>query len=191
MSATIYLVRHGRTALNAQGRLRGLADPPLDPTGEQQARAVAAVLSALPVYAVACSPLQRARRTAELIAEAVGTVVSVDDRLNDRDYGPWTSHVRTDVEREWGSVDDAPGVQPVEEVRKRAMKALDGWADIAEQNPPQVVVLITHDAVIRPVLQRIDAAVGIVKAAEGSYQVLRRTGGRWSVVALDEDPARH
>ncbi len=70
MTATVYLVRHGRTALNAQGRLRGLADPPLDSTGEQQALAAAGVLRALPVHAVVCSPLQRARRTAVLIAEA-------------------------------------------------------------------------------------------------------------------------
>lgn len=45
MAQHVYLVRHGETALNADGRLRGLADPELNETGEAQARAVALALA--------------------------------------------------------------------------------------------------------------------------------------------------
>lgn len=38
----VYLARHGQTALNSSGVLRGLADPPLDETGQEQARQLAA-----------------------------------------------------------------------------------------------------------------------------------------------------
>lgn len=112
----------------------------------------------------------------------------VDDRLTDRDYGQWAGDVRTDVEGRWGSVDDAPGVQPVNEILTRATSALNSWADVVDPIAPEVIVLVTHDAVIRPVLHGIDATIGVVRAAEGSYQVLRRADGRWSIVELDHDP---
>ncbi|SIK58859.1 fructose-2,6-bisphosphatase [Mycobacteroides abscessus subsp. abscessus] len=187
----VYLVRHGRTALNAQGRLRGLADPPLDPIGEQQATALARALGAVPsVHAVVSSPLRRARRTAMVIAETVGVPVSVDERLTDRDYGPWTGQRRSDVEGEWGCVDAAPGVQSSREVRERALRALNNWADVIERETSGAIVVVSHDAVIRPVLNGIASDVGPVAAVEGTYQVLKRTGGRWSITALDQDPAR-
>lgn len=185
----VYLVRHGRTALNAQGRLRGLADPPLDRIGEQQASAAATVLSVLSVHVVVSSPLRRAQRTAAVIAEIAGAPLAVDARLTDRDYGQWTGHRRSDVEREWGTVDAAPGVQPSPEVREQAMRALNDWADVVDQQPEQALVVVSHDAVIRPVLAHIDPDIRRVAAGEGTYQVLTRTDGQWSITALDQQPA--
>ncbi|WP_158166605.1 histidine phosphatase family protein [Mycolicibacterium smegmatis] len=186
-----YLVRHGRTALNAQGRLRGLADPPLDRIGEQQSSAAAAVLSVLPVHVVVSSPLRRAQHTAAVIAQIAGVPLAVDARLTDRDYGQWTGHRRSDVEREWGTVDAAPGVQPSTEVRERAMGALNEWADVVDHHPGRALVVVSHDAVIRPVLAHIDPDVGPVAAGEGTYQVLKRTNGQWSITALDQQPTTH
>lgn len=58
---------------------------------------------------IVCSPLQRAVGTAHAIAAACGTQMNIDFRLNDRDYGPMNGRVVADVEREYGSVDAAPG----------------------------------------------------------------------------------
>lgn len=57
--ARVLLVRHGRTALNAEGRLRGLADPELDDIGRQRAGATAAAppCPALPCPALPCQIL--------------------------------------------------------------------------------------------------------------------------------------
>lgn len=66
------LIRHGRTALNAEGRLRGLADPELDDTGLAEAQATAAALAPAGLSLVLSSPLRRATRTAEIIAQAAG-----------------------------------------------------------------------------------------------------------------------
>ncbi|MBE5477951.1 hypothetical protein E3G68_005305 [Mycobacteroides abscessus] len=125
-----------------------------------------------------------------VIAETVGVPVSVDERLTDRDYGPWTGQRRSDVEGEWGCVDAAPGVQSSREVRERALRALNNWADVIERETSGAIVVVSHDAVIRPVLNGIASDVGPVAAVEGTYQVLTRTGGRWSITALDQDPAR-
>ena len=59
----LWLVRHGETLWNREGRLLGWTDLPLTPEGEARARALKGLLPLLPAYS---SDLLRARRTAEL-----------------------------------------------------------------------------------------------------------------------------
>lgn len=79
----LYLVRHGRTAANAQGLLQGRLDPPLDDVGHRQAAAIAAMIGE--VDEVICSPLVRARETAAYF-DAEPTV---DDRWVEIAYGEY------------------------------------------------------------------------------------------------------
>lgn len=65
-SATLYLVRHGQTTGNGQ-RYVGWEDLPLDTVGQAQAEAAAALLRDVPLQALYCSPLQRARATAQAL----------------------------------------------------------------------------------------------------------------------------
>ncbi|GAB3033873.1 hypothetical protein GCM10027052_09180 [Parafrigoribacterium mesophilum] len=186
----LYLIRHGQTTLNAEGRLRGLADPPLDETGLAEARNLAAVLAGKRPSMVLSSPLQRAVRTAELIAEAAGAPCSADGRFNDRDYGPRTGEVKADVVAEWGSVDDAPGVEALSAVLARVRPALDAVLDAAAcagQSGP--VVVVTHDAVIRPLIASIDPNRTNLEEPTGCWNHLARTDGVWTVIAVDQKPA--
>lgn len=185
MPQHVYLVRHGETSLNADGRLRGLADPELNDVGERQAQAVAAALADVDADIVLSSPLRRAVRTATLIADQVGAEHRVDDRFNDRDYGPWTGKVKSEVVAEWGTVDAAPGVEPMETVLSRSQPALDEWGARAESRHKAVIV-VTHDAVIRPLLARIAPSLPAVSVPTASYQVLRYDAGVWSVELTDQ-----
>jgi broad specificity phosphatase PhoE len=83
----IWLLRHGRTALNAQGLLQGQTDPPLDDTGVEQATAAAAAVKGHGITAVVSSPLQRCRATAALVAAALDVELQVDERWIELDYG--------------------------------------------------------------------------------------------------------
>jgi broad specificity phosphatase PhoE len=97
---TIYYIRHGETAWNAQGRFQGTQDIPLNDLGRSQALAAGAILgdvlaavghapSSLPFVA---SPLGRARMTMELARDAMKLPpadYSVDDRLREIGYGQW------------------------------------------------------------------------------------------------------
>lgn len=56
----IYLVRHGETAFNADGRLRGLADPDLNAAGLGQAKSLASALASAGTSIIVFSPLLRA-----------------------------------------------------------------------------------------------------------------------------------
>jgi broad specificity phosphatase PhoE len=185
MAQHVYLVRHGETSLNADGKLRGLADPELNECGEAQARAVAVALVNVDAGVVVSSPLRRAVRTAAVIAEHTGIPHQIDDRFNDRDYGQWTGAVKSEVVAEWGSVDAAPGVERMETVLSRAQPALDEWGDWAESRHKTVVV-VTHDAVIRPLLTRIEPDLRALSVSTGSYQVLQYQAGIWSVELTDQ-----
>ena len=97
---TIYYIRHGETAWNAEGRLQGAQDTSLNDLGRQQAAHAGAILASLfgkdgrnaSSLAYVASPLGRARSTMELVR---GTLrlpphdYTIDDRLREIAYGDW------------------------------------------------------------------------------------------------------
>jgi broad specificity phosphatase PhoE len=97
---TIYYIRHGETEWNAQGRLQGAQDTPLNDRGRKQAACAGGILAGLfardgrseQSLAFVASPLGRARLTMELVR---GTLrlppddYAVDDRLREIGYGDW------------------------------------------------------------------------------------------------------
>ncbi len=88
----LYLIRHARSTWNAEGRMQGQADPPLDEVGRAQAQALAEHLKDESFHAVYSSPLARARETAEILiaSHAVQPPLIYDDRLMERHLGEWT-----------------------------------------------------------------------------------------------------
>ena len=85
---TIYLLRHGETAWNADGnRYCGRTDLPLTEQGIRQAETVQQKLKHLTFDGIYASPLIRARRTAEIVSG--GKAVTTDARLIETDFGRW------------------------------------------------------------------------------------------------------
>lgn len=133
----LILVRHGRTHLNAEHRLSGRVDVPLDEVGQQQAAGVAALLADAPVRRVVASPLLRTRQTAAPIAAAAGVEVEVDDRWIELDYGEWDgmplAEVPTDAWVRW--VEDLdlrpPGGETLVELGVRVRGACEELAAAA------------------------------------------------------------
>jgi broad specificity phosphatase PhoE len=185
----VYLVRHGQTPLNESGVLRGRLDPPLDETGRRQAGRLGAVLGPRMPSLVVASPLLRARQTAQPVADRAGRDVTTDARLVDRDYGPWAGTDQESVAAQWGSVDDAPGVEPLPVVRERAV---GGLTDIARRSRGGTVVVVSHDAVNRQVLAAFDPGLGDPEALpqdNGCFNRLELRGGSWAVLSVNEVPA--
>ena len=148
----LVLVRHGKTEWSENGRHTGTTDLPLLPQGEADARDLAARLAAYDIGLALCSPLQRARRTAELAGfpDAV-----VDENLREWDYGGYegrtTAQIREDLGYAWTVFDDGvvPGESPgetVEEVAARASRVLDRVAPVLADRD---VVLFGHGHSLR------------------------------------------
>lgn len=158
----IYVVRHGQTEWNVAGLLQGASDIALTEAGHAQAAATAAALAALlePDVTVVTSPLERARYTADAIAQALGTRAVVDDRLRERSYGAWEGISPEERERDWpdevrvwrtwGSA-DVPGFEHHDDVRARMVAALEEWADQATGT----LLIVTHGSAGRVGMQGV------------------------------------
>jgi len=184
---TLYLIRHGRTALNAAGMLRGRLDPALDAIGMGEAKALGNLFAGVALVAVVTSPLERARQTASAIAATTEAPVEVDEGLADRDYGPWAGTPGDEVERRFGSLDAAPGIEApgpfVARVTVATMATASRWT-------PGPLAVVAHDAVNRAVLASLDAGL-VPRGASlrtGSWNRLDRRHGRWSASVVDAVP---
>ena len=97
----ILALRHGQSEWNAEGRWQGQADSPLTALGEQQALVAATqLLKSGEIFdTIASSDLQRAQRTAEIIAEVVGDgVVELRAEFRERAAGGWQGLTRSEIE---------------------------------------------------------------------------------------------
>ena len=187
-NARVLLVRHGRTVLNAENRLRGRLDPELDAVGLAEADALAQELAAREPARVVSSPLRRAVQTAEAIARRAGVRVQVDRGLIDRDYGSWAGHSKDELIDRWGSVDAAPGVERPEHVLYRACVVLVQQLDFLGPYP---VVLVSHDAVNRALLAHLDPALGPASRIDqrtACWNELVHRMGDWRVELVDQKP---
>jgi broad specificity phosphatase PhoE len=145
----LVLLRHGRTAWNAERRFQGHADPPLDEVGRVQAYEVAALIASLHPDLLVSSNATRALQTAERVAAATGLPVRTEPRLCERGLGHWEGLTRDEVaERypdefaDWVAGRDVSrrGGESREQVAARALAAFD------ELPAVDVAVLVTHSA---------------------------------------------
>jgi probable phosphoglycerate mutase len=165
----ILLVRHGESIWNADGRWQGQADPPLSELGLHQAGHAAARVGA--VDAIVASDLERARRTAEIIAELVGIgPVLVDEGLRERHAGEWQGLTKAQIEDQWpGYLADRrrpPGFEPDDGFRARIFAALDG---VRDRIPHGEVLVVAHAGVVF----QVEDALG------APWELLANLAGRW------------
>jgi broad specificity phosphatase PhoE len=159
---TLLLVRHGETDWNAEGRLQGHTDRPLNDYGRRQARTLADELAGEQIAAVYASDLARARETAEILGSRLGLDVVLDPDLREKDWGSWEG--LTAVER-----DRVEFVgETTEQHQARMLAAL---RRIAERHPRKRVLVVTHGGSLR----RVQAA------ALGLAMPVVENCGRWLV----------
>lgn len=149
---TFALIRHGQTDWNAERRLQGSTDIPLNDVGRAQARDAVAALSAYRWDAIVSSPLSRAAETADLIAAGLG--ISVARRvpeLTERAYGPaegMTDGPELDALR---IPNGFRGAESEEDAAERGLAALEA---LAEEYRGGHVLVVAHGSLLRVSLSR-------------------------------------
>lgn len=93
----LYVIRHGETTFNAEGRIQGQLDTPLSELGRSQAEAIARALRHAELEAVFSSPLARAFETARPLAAAYGFEIRTDDRLKELNAGVFQNLLPTEM----------------------------------------------------------------------------------------------
>lgn len=153
---TLYLVRHGRTAWNREGRYQGHKDVPLDATGREQARRVARALAGAALDAVYSSDLLRARQTAEPLGRELGREVICLPGLREMDFGEWEGLTWDEVHERYPAVVQAwrtdrrtarvPGGEDLEGFGERVLAA---FAAIVGRHPRGRVAVFAHGGSLR------------------------------------------
>jgi broad specificity phosphatase PhoE len=185
--AVVYLIRHGRTSLNAAGLLRGRLDPPLDSAGCAEAERLGDAFTDVLLKLIIASPLRRAIETAEPIARATGAELRPEPALADRDYGPWNGKSGAVLEQRFGSVDDAPGVESLQTFQQRILAAFDAAADMSNGQP---VAVVAHDAVNRSLLVQLapSSTPEPFPQPTGCWNLLCRDNGGWTAPIIGALP---
>jgi glucosyl-3-phosphoglycerate phosphatase len=145
----LVLLRHGRTAWNAERRFQGQADPPLDEVGRMQAYEIAALVSTLAPDLLVSSDAARAMQTAEPVAAMTGLELVAEPRFRERSLGHWEGLTRDEVAEkypdeyaDWVAGRDVSrrGGETRAEVAKRAVAAFEELPDAP------TTVVVTHSA---------------------------------------------
>jgi probable phosphoglycerate mutase len=184
--SSIYLARHGQTAYNLEGRFQGQLPVPLDDTGRLQAVDLAERAAAHGFAALWCSPLLRARETADAVAQAIGLEPREDARLMETDAGDWTDRSFAEIQAQapelfaaFARGDPAfafPGGESFAEQQERVSAALQ---EVGRGELPALVVC--HGMVIRAAL-----------AWRAGHRVKRfERVANAAIVPLDPDEAEH
>lgn len=157
---TTLLLRHGQTAMSTERRFAGRDDIPLTKEGVRQARAAARRLARSGVEVIVSSPLQRARRTAEAVAEATGAPLEIDNDLAEADFGAWEGLTFAEAGEKWpdelaawmASPDAAaPGGESFAMVALRVLAALDR---LLSAHRHQTTVVVSHVTPIKTLVCR-------------------------------------
>ena len=163
MRTTFYLIRHGETDANVAGVWQGSTDSPLNERGMAQAQALAQRIAReqLPIRVIYSSPLQRARRTAELVAQALdGVPVILDPGLAEYHLGVWeglTYEQLKDEKRLWELMAEDPDFAPPggESPRQFAMRLLNSFQKILEAHQGETVAVVGHGGALATALSML------------------------------------
>jgi probable phosphoglycerate mutase len=158
----LILLRHGETRHTTERRFSGPGgeDPGLIPSGEEQARRAARVISDLGgIDALVSSPLRRTRETAEFVAASLGLPVQIDEGFQECGFGAWDGLTYKQVEERWpdelsrwlgSTAVRPPGGESVDDVRRRVETSLNRTVG---EHRGQTVVVVSHVTPIKLVLR--------------------------------------
>ncbi|MBD2493140.1 histidine phosphatase family protein [Nostoc sp. FACHB-280] len=206
----VIIVRHGQSSYNAERRIQGRTDASkLTEKGRNDASKVGKALSNISFQAIYCSPLQRAKLTAEIIQSELANTqesaaVQTSDKLLEIDLPLWETMLTADVEQKFAEdyriwhenpdqlvmqVQDAEGTREHFPVLALYEQAQQFWQDILPQHQGKTILIVGHNGINRAL---ISTALGIPPSRYHSIQqsncgvtVLNFAGGLGEPVQLE------
>jgi broad specificity phosphatase PhoE len=147
----LFLIRHGETDWNVEGRWQGHADVPLNARGRLQSMRMAQFLANCGLTAIYSSDLVRARQTAEILAAMTGLPLYLDPRLREIDQGEWEGLLVSDIQSRYTTLLQQrrqdpwhvapPGGETGLQVRARVLAAIE---EILKMHPQENVAVVSH-----------------------------------------------
>ena len=188
------LIRHGETAWNAERRLQGHTDIPLNARGVLQARQMAQALKNINLRfdVLYTSDLKRAADTADAVVKIFGVEAQVDSNLRERHFGAlqglsiaeapllqpdiWQAHIARDLEHNLG------GGESIGQFALRVQGALDR---ILAKHAGKTILLVSHggtlDMMYRIASKQSLSAEKIASVPNASLNWIIHSQGAWTV----------
>lgn len=149
MSVSLYLGRHGETALNSEDRLRGWIDEPLNAAGIKEAEAMAQKMKKYPIDRFYCSDLDRADHTARIVAKEHGLKPIPRKWFRPIDFGDLNGKPVKDIQEQLDQLTEmwktdpnheAPGGESFTEFQERNLGGLNAVLHAATENESLMIV---------------------------------------------------
>ncbi|HEX2948833.1 MAG TPA: histidine phosphatase family protein [Armatimonadota bacterium] len=194
---TLYLIRHGETVWNADGRFQGHQNSPLNDVGRAQAQMVAQAMATYQLDAIYTSDLDRAAETAEAVAVLHQRTPVKDIRLREACFGEWEGYTMTEITERWPEVVTAwradslrtrpPGGETLEIVQQRVTAVVD---EIVSNSPDGKVAIVGHGGSMRAVVAlALGADLSIfrhLRLDNCSISTIQVMNGHYSLVHLND-----
>lgn len=148
----IYIVRHGQTDWNVEKKVQGRFDNPLNETGLLQATETKNKLLNTNIDLIICSPLLRAKQTADIINENRNITIIYDDRIIERSFGELEGTQIEDIDFNsfWDYYKNIQ-YKSVESMQSLFDRIYDFLKDIEKKYKNKDILLVTHGGVGMPV----------------------------------------
>ncbi len=158
----IYILRHARTEWNSAGKIQGRTDIDISEEGIKQAENIRESIENLNIDTIICSPLLRAKRTAEIVNKNMKVPIIIDDRIIERDYGAFEGVDKStvDFKSAW-KLDGTGQYETMESPTNLFSRIEDFLQDVKKKYYNQNILIITHGGLIRGMNYVVNKTLGL------------------------------
>ena len=153
-STKLFIIRHGETVWNLEGRKHGQLDSPLTALGIRQAEALAERLSEESFAALYSSDLGRAVETAEYIGVRSNHEIIFDPRLRERNFGIFQGLTDDEVTEKYPLEERSHRADKInyripngESLKQYSARVIDCLEKITDRHKGQILAVVTHGGV--------------------------------------------
>lgn len=154
----LYVVRHGQTDFNQQGRYMGSTDVSLNEEGICQAENLANQLCALSIGIIHCSPLKRAMETARIIQAKTTSNIVIDKSLTERNVGIYEGLTKEEIKERYPELFAKNITRIMHEAPPEGETAIcviqrvhDALIEIIKRNEAENILIVTHGFVSKAI----------------------------------------
>jgi broad specificity phosphatase PhoE len=164
---TFYIMRHGETDWNKEGRVQGHSDIPLNETGREQAKEISQILKDVHFDEILSSDLSRAVQTAEAIALERKIAIKTSQALREKSYGKYEGRIHSEIVKELQHLFDKRETLSEDEHldfkiytdgesdREAVERFILHLREAAVANPGKTILVASHGGIMRYLLIKL------------------------------------
>ena len=189
----IFLVRHGETNWNKEGRFQGQINVPLNNNGKDQAKKASNFLNTINFNKAFSSSMDRPYETAQIILQNKSDLkITKIEKLVEISHGLWEGKLENEIKKQWPELlknwhekpDEVimPEGESIKEVSERSVKA---WEDICSaQKNKDLTLLVAHDAVNKTLI------CNILEIDFSNIWMIKQGNGGITIIDIFQDPQK-